>query len=1802
MDGLFNKVKDAASGAKDALVDLGFGGKTTPPLPTTDQQARDLIDASIGRQPDDAKIVDDLRAMQLTSRLISAVDTASGGLLSMGPYSPEARARWATGQIQTVPDPYTIADKDLQDYFQRNPRSALLYAREFDPQNKQLMPYLVETQATRSGGLFSAIKNVVSDLPGNPIGGALELLGKPAKWAEIQYGTRFVWNDIGDASLRRTMAKYSYEARFNPMDWGNNWEARARLKSEDIQNSGLRGDAAAAEFEKWVNSDGNPGISAAITDMVGQMIFDPLWMIPADTVLAGAGKGIRALTPLEEGAPLGRLARFAPAFSTRSRFGFDTFKELLNADELTYRTAQIASPALRGSGMWLVEQTPARFADSATRETSMLLSGPLMRAPTLESKLGVLAAYNDMMKTGRVGPQAAELFGPDVFKNSTLAKFQARLGQMKGRQAVEDVLEGLAKPGNELLTQLPSRELNEVLLAHMHNQTATIAREGQEAVWDTSKFGRLMRRRWLPLVAWQKTSMALFTLSRPGFVALNLGNNLFTYMWGAAGQPTDALDMWRHSMGAEFSGKLGGTFQKLADAHGLDVADIERTVTGNVTRRELFGQNIGGGFNLTDENLDVKKVIEMAKQSVARPVKELSPFKFSNLLAWPVLAASRLDRATRRATFYNSLREQINLYTAPRRLIDGLMPDLKTALIGAGLDAPTAERWEGHMISSVRDYIHGGNSLMDKPALRAAWLKSAQELIDSSPRANVSAYDYAMRFARDKLGMPEQGAVHWIRDADPTLQKIHTLFGGLGDPPDVQRLRAGLDKIGYDLWTVDNVAAGASRTPSVIRPGTDYGKQLSLTEEGIRADMLDGVYQISRLADTVFPDFTGSAQARRRIFSAADDMIQGRLNRLAAINSKKMSALAAGAGNTAEWKKEEQALWAEYNQFTRDSQLAFFNAAREELGAVNENVLKPIEDWYATLIKTQDEHQKILQKAMELDTPEAWQRAGEKVSNLYQQAALKRADIFGWAPNDPASNMGHVRPTAPLVRQMDEMLQYIKDNVGPDLAKAMQGGPGITGTATAADALRAAANEFAGRAPGVARQGVANARAKTDFVMLDYNNQLGLDSAFQMLFPYEFFPTRTAFNWAIRVARSPGAGAALAKAILLPADYATRYGMPSRLKYKIPIPIPFLQDWLGNVPVLGDKISNADFGSVYWVDPLSYMFPLTGFRSQFNDEQKTGVGLGGIANYFQQNTPLGISPYVKIIGGFTGALDRDAWTNSLFAGGPYGIPMTAYGAAAGKWLFTGDGSDVPASEKDNFTSFGSFSKDFLANIFGMNGTRFDDYRRERALSSLVAEGKVTPDDAWEAMFAHKGAAWQQAVKAANSEKFLADFTGWAGFRVTGSLRGEQIRLGEKALYSKAAAEGRLKEFYQKFPEYEIYNVAVKGVNDPKGRQAALETTLYYRDIERIVNAPYQKTLDELDLRIQAIRNKDNLTETDMEQITYLNDNIQAIREQQDAARAQIDLAYPNRNQAPSVFMPPKEFALSQVANQWYAFKQGQGTGVPLDETYAEFQARRDSWLRQLPAKTADMSEQDWTDLGVEYQQTLSKYNLLINKAYNAGDFSKGQTLQDERDAVLSGLQEDATQRVTRYDVEQWLAQFQRRATPAEVEFNDASATFDLWMSLVGTGSPLTTRQQAAVSAYFRSLPLLQKHYNASVIDLRTLNGSQLAALARRREIRTAYANLRTNDAKIDYMRSVSAEYNAAQAILGLPPIAIIDARPAPPSISAVPYETAAADFTGGRDLLDLAASDPTGINSDQPMSMSPADIQRYVDAAIARGY
>ncbi len=1803
-----------------------FGSVSTPPTPTTPQAAQAMIDHVIGHQPGDDQILKNIQAIGATSSAIQVFDALKPPGQQGAPYDPHTSAQMATGSMTTPPDPMVIANEQLQTYFKNVPRAQELYIRNYDPLNKNILPTIVQMNAKQNQGLASKVKGWFSDIAGRPIGGTLNMLSKPSQYVETWYGTHFIYNDIADASLRQAMARETYGYTFNFADLHDSNLRAAKAEAIHIEDDlGLTGPAAAAEYERWLKQDGgNPGLAAHVTDMVTQMVADPLWLLPMSVFGDAAKVGMKAVSGTDDVSKLFRMAN-APGL-----LGDFTLREVLNMPELTYREALLTHPSSLGPLRWLTAQTASGAADMAKASVDRYLGGAIARAGAnetdagkiLNAKLETIAHFSDMIRTGNVSDRAAELFGEGAMSDQGLAALSAHtrttIPQLVAKEGsrgtyvkdlAEGIIDGLNQQGSDLaklVTERPN-EFNYMLLDAVRGNAHQIVADGQ-----SSLFPSWFRRTWMPIVNKQKQVLSYFSIDRPSMALDVMANNLLTFYWTAARHPNEASDFFAHAMGAELRAgdqELPREFANLATAAGLDPAAAFRMASSSTYIREAQGGADLARQSRLDKITDLADAVNKAQTAITAPVKDLAPTGFSRYVKWPLTFASRTDRGIRNATFFASLGEQMSLATHLRDG-EGLMPAVKDVLTSAGLPLEDANRISNFMLDHMHNWVMTpGNSMADADGLRKAWMEGVNLVKESHPSTQASAYDYLTRFLQLK-GYSDDAITHLAKDYEPVLQKLHGNVLSKIDQVPFEQVKAKIDQLSHSYHTMDQAMAHAMHTNPILRPISDYAEGLSydrgfnVLEDALRSNMTDEMKHLDRYLNTVYPDWEGSQLVREPIVTAADASVRGRLNRLAKIADNKIAQLADPSHVF-----DEAAAWKDYWDFSENSMGTVHDLAHNAAAAINEEAVTPIDKWFEMQASTQLKHRQIIAAAMRKSTPEAWYKSGQDVANLYKQLANDRAALFGVDPNEPLQAIGSMSAAAPQIRMISEYLNYVRGNLGPDIAKlktaAAAGEAASIPVKAPHDLLAELANDVARRGPEVARQVVGNAMFKTDLVRMNYNRQYGIDGILQMFAPYEVFGTRTAMNWAIRTARTPGATALLSQALLLPQQYAQQYGINISAG-KIPIPLPGLTDFLSHIPYVGDQVKNANFGNVYWVDPLDAMFPMTRFLNSYTDQAKTTTPGGALADWAEHNTPLGLSPFAKIVGGVTGILPRDAWTNDLFSGGPFGVPLSRYGQIATNWLHTGDPTGMPPKEVVNYTNHGVFSWGFLGQILGIgNTTQLDKYRAEVALAGNVAEGKTSVDDAYFALKTHSGPAWIAAQKAADSAQFLQDFTGWLGLRAQGTTRGQNILLGQRALYSKAAANGDLATFFQTYPGYQVSRTVSKGLKDPAAEQQDIDTQLYYRDIQKLVKDPYQKSLDELNQRISSIRNRPFLTQTDEEQISFYNKEITSIRNQQDKIQTMIDNAYPNRNKELSLYTPPEQRALLGVTARWYAIKQAP------TESYTDFQARQQAFLNSFPAHTT-ATDQNWSDLTSQFLTTSMSYNLKINIAAQKGDWTTVDQLVKDRTAALQSIHAAADKNVSRQDIEQYLSAHARPKTQSERNYNAAKSLYDMFAAYTGKDSPLSTAEKAAIYAYMRSQPLLASHYNASSIDLYSLPAAGKAALARRDILMKQYYALTSVDAQIDFLRQHEAELNGANQTLGLPNLDVADFRPQPPDVASLDPYIAQLDFTGQKNLVDqlyasganpdrgtqvaAAAASPAG------SALPSADIQALLNASAGRGY
>lgn len=294
-------------------------------------------------------------------------------------------------------------------------------------------------------------------------------------------------------------------------------------------------------------------------------------------------------------------------------------------------------------------------------------------------------------------------------------------------------------------------------------------------------------------------------------------------------------------------------------------------------------------------------------------------------------------------------------------------------------------------------------------------------------------------------------------------------------------------------------------------------------------------------------------------------------------------------------------------------------------------------------------------------------------------------------------------------------------------------------------------------------------REMTDHTMLDYSHQLGVERYIQMVFPYEFWPTRTAINWAQRALAKPGAVASLMKLYdlqgewerhisdrfqgqiqalqdqlvqkgLTDAEYQAIHKeiedktlLSTRMKGKAIIPVPGLNGILHKFGI------DTEFAPYIAFDPLAAVFPAIQWTRNYDfDTQPTNFA--GRIYEFLNNTGLAVNPLVKSPLSLAGIIGNDQPFDWLRNAGPPALISLGFGPvgqAIQRWYVQNDKGGVDAVSKALGVDVPQF---FLENGYGPYGLlnylgneimgtdprdakNFEIFAATRTLASLAAEDK-----------------------------------------------------------------------------------------------------------------------------------------------------------------------------------------------------------------------------------------------------------------------------------------------------------------------------------------------------------------------------------------------------------------------------------------------------------------------------------------------
>jgi hypothetical protein len=385
---------------------------------------------------------------------------------------------------------------------------------------------------------------------------------------------------------------------------------------------------------------------------------------------------------------------------------------------------------------------------------------------------------------------------------------------------------------------------------------------------------------------------------------------------------------------------------------------------------------------------------------------------------------------------------------------------------------------------------------------------------------------------------------------------------------------------------------------------------------------------------------------------------------------------------------------------------------------------------------------------------------------------------------------------------------------------------------------------------------------KRDTAMLNYNKRYGADSYLDVIFPYQFFYTRSMITWAKRALDNPALLANYARLRRQQDRY--KNNLPERLRGKMRIEAPWMPDWMGDA---------------LYIDPLSVLFTPHAFmrpmEQMVKDQNYQTIEAERILQEWAADGSVSQDQITQAARDRSGATWERAMAESKMRreaeiSNPMDFMATMLGPA---WYLTTPakllslGKDGPNTLTElpltrTARAFENVTKDTWAEpagkLIGLLAKpeealrkklnipeygEYGDYYTDRAIANMVAEGKITSEDATLAMIERKGAIFDEAKSRVELElamrvplagsiyaathgqnaldgmmeglKALPASLFGSGLLPEGELeyRGLKQEWNEAWKLKDAGDTGAINRFFEDHPEYEAYLAKGKQPDD-----------------------------------------------------------------------------------------------------------------------------------------------------------------------------------------------------------------------------------------------------------------------------------------------------------------------------------------------------------------------------------------------------
>jgi hypothetical protein len=311
-----------------------------------------------------------------------------------------------------------------------------------------------------------------------------------------------------------------------------------------------------------------------------------------------------------------------------------------------------------------------------------------------------------------------------------------------------------------------------------------------------------------------------------------------------------------------------------------------------------------------------------------------------------------------------------------------------------------------------------------------------------------------------------------------------------------------------------------------------------------------------------------------------------------------------------------------------------------------------------------------------------------------------------------------------------------------------------------------------------------------DASLLNYNRRTNFDAWAANAYPFLFWTTHSISNWAVHSIDRPAMLVNYMRfSNLLNHAGIPEDSVPSRVQGKIRVHLPFVPQWMGD----------------QYIDPMRVILPFENFAQPFQQMQQTVSTAEGRAKRVLdtelkggQITQEQYDTALKNASGdvWQNAMDQvkandesmnyDAWDFASAVSSPHAPLVWAIKAMQGHPEQIGPFTPLSKTMK---SAAGALGVDWNTSPLNVEGAfrkklglpvfdQWDDYKVDRMLSNMTAEGVITSDDAMRAMIDRSGPAFDAASKRAAIEYSggpVGFLMGLIGLQPTSYPQGEEYQ-------------------------------------------------------------------------------------------------------------------------------------------------------------------------------------------------------------------------------------------------------------------------------------------------------------------------------------------------------------------------------------------------------------------------------------------